>query len=73
MVEYGHGVGEVSGRAGSGGSGGGLGGGAPDDVGAAAMDAVTRTVDKIAALPPEMLLLGAILILAGLVVLRRAF
>jgi hypothetical protein len=71
MIEYGHGVGEVSGQAGGGGRG--LGGGAPDDVGAAAMDALTGTVDKIATLPPEMLLLGAILILAGLVVLRKAF
>ena len=70
MVEYGQ-VGEVAGQAGGG--AGGLGGGGPSDVGAAAMDALTGTVDKIGALPPEMLLLGAILILAGLVVLRRAF
>ena len=70
MVEYGHGVGEVSGQAGG---GSGLGGGVPNDLGAAAVNGLTDTFDKIAALPPEMLILGAILILAGLVVLKRAF
>jgi hypothetical protein len=70
MVEYGHGVSEVSGGAGG---GGGLGGGGPDDLGAAAVSGISNAVDKIAALPPEMLLLGAILVLVGLVVLKRAF
>ncbi len=70
MVEYGAGVGEVSGQAGG---GAGVGGGGGGDVGAATMRSLGDAVDKIAALPPEMLLLGAILILAGLVVLKRAF
>ncbi len=69
MVEYGHGVGQVSG---AGGGGGGQRGGS-GDVGAQAVELVTDTVDRIAALPPEMLLVLAVVILAGLVVLKRAF
>ncbi len=68
MVEYGNAAGQVSGHA-----GGGVGGGGPTDVGAAAVNALADTFDKIAALPPEMLLIGTILILAGLFVLKRAF
>lgn len=68
MVEYGHGVGQVSGAGGGGGQRGGSG-----DVGAQAVELVSDTVDRIAALPPEMLLVLAVVILAGLVVLKRAF
>lgn len=68
MVEYGNGVGQVSGVGGGGGQPGGSG-----DVGAQAFELVTNTVDRIAALPPEMLVLLAVVILAGLVVLKRAF
>jgi hypothetical protein len=70
MLEYGHGVDQSTGHAG--GQGSGLGGGTPDDLGGAAVSFVTDGVDSIAALPPEMLLL-AVLILAGLYVLKRAF
>ena len=74
MVEYGNAVGEVSGQGGggSGGSGGAVGGGS-SDMGATAADFVSNAVDRIAALPPEGMLLLAVAILAGLFVLRRAF
>ncbi len=67
MVEYGQGIGQVSGQGGSGGQGGG------GDVGAAAADFVSGAVDRVAALPPEGLLLLALAILAGLFLLKRAF
>jgi hypothetical protein len=74
MFEYGRTVGETSGQ-GGGGAGGGapVGGGGQGDLGAGAADFVTNAVDRIAALPPEGLLLLAIAILLGLVVLKRAF
>jgi hypothetical protein len=72
MVEYGNGVGQVSGQGGGGGGGGALGGG-PVDLGARAANFVTDTVDTISALPPGMLLLLAVGVLAGLIVLRRVF
>lgn len=73
MIEYGHGVGEVSGRA-TGGEGNPVGnGGGSGDVGGAAVDALSGAVDRVAALPPEQLLLAGIMVLAGLVVLKRAF
>jgi hypothetical protein len=67
MVEYGNGVGQVAG-----GSGGkvGTGGG---DLGAQFVNFVTDSVDRISALPPETLLLIAVVVIVGLVVLRRAF
>jgi hypothetical protein len=71
MLEYGQGVDQSTGHAG--GQGSGLGGGTPDDLGGAAVSFVTDGVDSIAALPPEMLLLLAVLILASLYVLKRAF
>ncbi len=67
MVEYGQGIGQVSGQGGSGGQGGG------GDMGAAAADFVSSAVDRVAALPPEGLLLLALAILAGLFILKRAF
>jgi hypothetical protein len=42
-------------------------------VGAAAADFVSGAVDRVAALPPEGLLLLALAILAGLFLLKRAF
>ena len=41
-------------------------------VGAGAMSFVSNTVDQVAALPPGMLLLLAVVTLAGLYFLRRA-
>lgn len=72
MVEYGHGIEQVSGQSGGDGGGAGLGSGS-GDIGASISGFVSDSVDRIAALPPEMLLLLAIVIFAGLVVLRRAF
>ena len=67
MVEYGNAVDQGSKAAGQGSSSGGT------DVGAGAMTFVSHTVDQVAALPPGMLLLLAVVILAGLYFLRRAF
>jgi len=71
MVEYGQGVGQATGQ-GGGGRGTQLGGGA-GDVGGQAVDALNDVVQRVVALPPEVLVIAAIAILAGLVVLRRAF
>ena len=68
MVEYGNALDQGSKAAGQG-SGGGSGGG---DLGAGAMNFVNNTIDQVAALPPGMLLLLAVVTLAGLYVLRRA-
>jgi hypothetical protein len=74
MVEYGHGVGQVSGQSGGGGGGGaGFGGGGPADIGASVSGFISDSVDRIAALPPEMLLLLVVLVFAGLIILKRAF
>ena len=69
MVEYGNAVDQGS-RAADG--GGGVGGGGAD-LGAGAVNFVNDTVHQVQALPPEMLLLLAVVILAGLYVLKRAF
>jgi hypothetical protein len=42
-------------------------------LGAGAVNFVNDTVHQVQALPPEMLLLLAVVILAGLYVLKRAF
>lgn len=69
MVEYGQGVSQGT-QQGGGGQGTQLGGG---DLGGQAMDAVADFASRIAALPIEVLVVGAIAIVAGLVILRRAF
>ena len=68
MVEYGNAVDQGSKAAGQGSRVGG--GGA--DLGAGAANFVSHTVDQVAALPPGMLLLLAVVTLAGLYLLRRA-
>jgi hypothetical protein len=68
MVEYGQGVGEVGGRVGGSGGGGGSG----TDVGAGLASMISESVDRVAALPPETLVLLLVLVLAGLMILRRA-
>ena len=68
MVEYGNAVDQGSRATG----GGGVGGGGAD-LGAGAVNFVNDTVHQVQALPPEMLLLLAVVILAGLYVLMRAF
>jgi hypothetical protein len=65
MVEYGNGVGEVAGRSG--------GGGQPMDVGASLSQFVTDSANTISTMPPAALLLGVVVIIVGLMVLRRVF
>ena len=69
MIEYGHATEQGSGQLGGGGSLGGGGG----DMGGAAVRWIGDSVDTIAALPAESLLLLAIVVLAGLFLLKRAF
>ena len=68
MVEYGNGVGEVAGRAGGGGSGG-----RSLDAGAAIAQTINDSVHTISSLPPTTLLIGVIVIVFGLIMLRRVF
>ena len=67
MLEYGNGVGQVSGRA------GGTGGGQSMDIGAQLSLLVTDSVNTISALPPTTLIAGFVVIVIGLIVLKRAF
>ena len=67
MIEYGHATEQGSGQLG--GSPGGGGG----DMGGAAVRWINDSIDTVAALPPEMLVLLAVVVLAGLFVLKRAF
>jgi len=69
MIEYGNGVGEVAGKAG-GGSGGG---GAPMDVGASLSQFVSDSAHTISTTPPGVLLLGLVVIVVGLMMLKRVF
>jgi hypothetical protein len=66
MVEYGNGVSQATGH---GGGSGGAGGG---DVGAAIGQFFGDAVDTVSTTPPEILVLWAIVILAGLFILKRA-
>jgi hypothetical protein len=67
MIEYGHATEQGSGQLGGGSAGGG------GDMGGAAVRWINESIDTVAALPPETLLLLAIVVLAGLFVLKRAF
>lgn len=72
MVEYGNGIshggaGQVSGGGGGGGSGGVV------DVGASIGHWVSSTVATVSAMPPLELLGIAVVIVVGLMLLRRAF
>ena len=69
MVEYGNAVDQGSKAAGQ---GSGVGSGSAD-LGAGAVNFVNNTAHEVAALPPGLLLLLAVVILAGLYFLRRAF
>jgi hypothetical protein len=65
MVEYGNGVAQGTGAGGGGGGGG--------DAGAAFGQLVGDTVHNIAALPPSTLAIAVVVLIIGLVILRRAF
>lgn len=67
MVEYGNGVGEVAGQA------GGSGGSGSMDVGASLSRFVTDSVDTISSSTPLTLFAIFLVIVVGLIVLKRAF
>jgi hypothetical protein len=66
MLEYGNGVGQVAGRAGG-------GSGASMDVGAAMSQFVTDSADTISTTPPGILLFGFVVLIVGLMMLKRVF
>ena len=68
MAEYGEGVGQGTGAGKA--LGGGTGG--TQDLGAGVSDFVNNAVHTVQVLPPEQLLLFIVVVLAGLVFLRRA-
>jgi hypothetical protein len=70
MLEYGNGVGQVAGR--SGGAGTGSGGGSVD-VGASLSQLVNDSVHTISTMPPAGLLAGVVIVVLGLMMLRRVF
>lgn len=71
MVEYGHGLSD--GPAGQVSGGGGGGGAAKGDWGGAIGHAANDAVNTLAAMPAWQLALLVILVIAGLIILRRAF
>jgi hypothetical protein len=68
MLEYGNGVGQVAGRAGGGG-----GGGRSMDVGASLGQFVNDSAHTISTIPPAALLAGVVVIVIGLMMLKRVF
>jgi len=68
MLEYGNGVGQVAGKA-----TGGSSGGASTDVGASLSQFVTDSAHTIQTTPPGILLLGLVVIVVGLMMLKRVF
>jgi hypothetical protein len=66
MLEYGNGVGQVAGRS-AGGSGASM------DVGASLSQFVTDSMHTISTTPPGMLLLGFVVVVVGLMLLKRVF
>ena len=69
MVEYGNGVSRVAGQV-----GGGAGtGGRSIDVGASVGQFVTDSANTISTMPPAYLLLGIVVIVVGLLMVKRAF
>jgi hypothetical protein len=73
MVEYGNGISGGAGGQVSGGGGGAGGAGVNGDWGGAIGQAVNDAVNTVAALPPWQLAILVVVIIAGLVVLKRAF
>ena len=68
MLEYGNGVGEVAGKA-----AGGSGRSASMDIGASLSQFVTDSAHTIQTTPPGILLLGLVVIVVGLMMLKRVF
>lgn len=68
MLEYGNAAGQVAGRAGEGhGSGKNL------DVGASLGQFASDSIHTVSTMPPAMLLAGVVIIVLGLIFLRRVF
>ncbi len=70
MLEYGNAAGQVAGQAG-GGSGGG--GDRSLDVGASMSQFATDSIATISAMPPAALLAAFVVIVLGVIFLKRAF
>jgi hypothetical protein len=69
MVEYGNGVSQVGGQV----AGGSDGGGRSIDVGASAGQLISNSVDMLSTLPPAALLGLFVVVVLGLLILKRAF
>jgi hypothetical protein len=69
MVEYGNGVSGVAGQAG----GGGGSAGQSVDMGASVGQFVTNSMHTLSTVPPAYLVAGVVIIVFGLLMLRRAF
>jgi hypothetical protein len=69
MVEYGNGVSQVAGRA----AGGASGGGRQVDMGASVSQFMTDSIHTVSTLPPAYLVIGLVVIVLGLMMLKRAF
>ena len=72
MVEYGNGISQGAGGQ-VGGGGGGGGAGVNSDWGVAIGNAANDAVNTLAALPAWQLALIVVLVVGGLIVLKRAF
>ncbi len=68
MVEYGNGVSQVAGQV-----GGGAGTGQSIDLGASVGQFVTDSVYTLSTMPPAALLAGFVVVILGLLILKRAF
>lgn len=71
MVEYGQGVGQVSGQ--TGGGGGAVGAGGSVDVGVSFGNWVADSIHTISTMPPALLVTCLVGLFVGLVILKRAF
>ena len=67
MIEYGNGVGQVAGGAGSGAPGGSV------DLGASVGQFVSDSIQTLSAMPPATILLGLVIVVLGVLALKRAF
>ena len=68
MVEYGNGVGQVAGKAAGGG-----GGGHSVDVGASIGQFVNDSAHTVSTMPPATLLACFVIVVVGLLLVKRAF
>jgi hypothetical protein len=69
MVEYGNGISGVAGQVG----GGAGGGGQSVDVGASVSQFVTTSMHTLSSVPPAYLVVGFVIVILGLIMLKRAF